>query len=96
MMLSQLEFKLSVEKQYEEGIKKIMASYNMEGDRKVRAEAQGKRAESMQKIHLLQRALKRYEDLHVDMESATDPADGTHVFSDCVIPATDPSIQMIA
>lgn len=78
-MLSQLEFKLSVEKQYEEGIKKIMASYNMEGDRKVRAEAQGKRAESLQKIQLLQRALKRYEDLHVDMESAADPADGERV-----------------
>lgn len=75
-MLSQLEFKLSVEKQYEEGIKKIMGSYNMEGDRKVRLEAHGKRIESMHKIQLLQRALKRYEDLHVDMETAADPADG--------------------
>lgn len=75
-MLSQLAFKLSVEKQYEEGIKKIMGSYNMDGDRKVRAEAHGKRVESHQKIQLLQRALKRYEDLHVDMDSSIELADG--------------------
>ena len=93
-MLSQLEFKLSVEKQYEEGIKKIMASYNMEGDRKVRQEAQGKRAESIAKILLLQRALKRYEDLHVDMESATDPADGITTLSQ-ISHAADFSSQMI-
>jgi len=75
-MLSQLEFKLSVEKQYKAGIEKIMGSYNMDGDRKIRTEAQGRRIESMQKIELLKRALKRYEDLHVDVEVTADPTDG--------------------
>jgi len=76
-MLSQLEFKLSVEKQYKDGIEKIMGSYNLDGDRKIKAEAQGRRIESMQKIELLKRALKRYEDLHVDVETTADPTDGT-------------------
>lgn len=75
-MLSQLEFKLSVEKQYKDGIEKIMGSYNLDGDRKIKAEAQGRRIESMQKIELLKRALKRYEDLHVDVETTADPTDG--------------------
>lgn len=75
-MLSQLEFKLSVEKQYEEGILKIMGSYKLDGDRKIRQEASARRAESSHKIQLLQRSLKKYEDLHVDMESSEDMADG--------------------
>ena len=76
LMLSQLHFKLNVERQYKDGIEKIMGSYNMDGDRKIRQEAQGRRVESMQKIQLLSQALKRYEDLHLDMESASDPQDG--------------------
>lgn len=75
-MLSQLEFKLSVEKQYKDGIEKMIRLYQMEGDRKSRADAEGRRIESNQKIQLLKQALKRYEDLHVDMESATDAPDG--------------------
>ncbi|KAH0557046.1 hypothetical protein GP486_005163 [Trichoglossum hirsutum] len=75
LMLSQLEFKLSVEKQYKEGIEKMVRLYQLEGDRKSRADAESKRIESNQKIQLLKQALKRYEDLHVDMESATDAAD---------------------
>lgn len=74
-MLSQLEFKLSVEKQYKDGIDKIIGSYRLDGEKKIRAEAQGRKVESVQKIVLLQRALKRYEDLHVDMDTATDAAD---------------------
>ncbi|KAL9061324.1 MAG: hypothetical protein Q9162_000198 [Coniocarpon cinnabarinum] len=74
LMLSQLQFKLNVERQYKDGIEKIMGSYNMDGDRKIRNEAQSRRVESVQKITLLQQALKRYEDLHLDMES-NDPAD---------------------
>jgi len=80
LMLSQLEFKLSVEKQYKDGIEKIMGSYNIDGDRKIRAEAQGRRTESMNKIKILERSLKRYSDLHVDMESTTDAADGIRAF----------------
>ena len=65
MMLSQLEFKLSVEKQYKDGIEKMVKLYQMAGDRKSRADAEGKRVESNQKIQLLKLALRRYEDLHV-------------------------------
>jgi hypothetical protein len=81
LMLSQLEFKLSVEKQYKEGIEKMVRLYQLEGDRKSRADAESKRIESNQKIQLLKQALKRYEDLHVDMESATDAADGMSLCS---------------
>lgn len=71
LMLSQLEFKLSVEKQYKDGIEKMVKLYQMEGDRKSKADAEGKRVESNQKITLLKQALKRYEDLHVaDVEMA--------------------------
>ncbi|KAJ6036939.1 hypothetical protein N7540_001218 [Penicillium herquei] len=74
LMLSQLEFKLSVEKQYKAGIEKMVRLYQDEGDRKSRADAEGRRIESNQKIQLLKQALKRYEDLHVDIESS-DAAD---------------------
>ncbi len=74
-MLSQLEFKLSVEKQYEDGIDKMVRLYQMEGDRKSKLDAEARRVESKQKIQLLKQALKRYEDLHVDIET-TDAPDG--------------------
>ena len=74
-MLSQLEFKLSVEKQYKDGVEKMVRLYQDEGDRKSKADAEGRRVESNQKIQLLRQALKRYEDLHVDMESAADAPD---------------------
>ncbi|GLI72624.1 serine/threonine kinase [Penicillium ochrochloron] len=74
LMLSQLEFKLSVEKQYKAGIEKMVRLYQDEGDRKSRADAEGRRVESNQKIQLLKQALKRYEDLHVDIDSS-DAAD---------------------
>ncbi|KAL4890212.1 hypothetical protein BDV59DRAFT_195148 [Aspergillus ambiguus] len=75
LMLSQLEFKLSVEKQYKAGIEKMVRLYQDEGDRKSRADAEGRRIESNQKIQLLKQALKRYEDLHVDIESTDTAAD---------------------
>jgi hypothetical protein len=74
-MLSQLEFKLNVEKQYLKGIEKMVQLYQMEGDKKSRADAAGRRVESSQKIQILKQALKRYEDLHIDMDS-TDAPDG--------------------
>ena len=74
-MLSQLEFKLSVERQYKAGIEKMSKLYQDEGDRKSRAEAEGRRIESNQKIQLLQRALRRYTDLHVGV-GEDDAADG--------------------
>lgn len=75
-MLSQLEFKLNVEKQYKDGVEKMVRLYQDEGDRRSRADAESRRVESNQKIQLLRQALKRYEDLHVDMESTTDAPDG--------------------
>ena len=75
-MLSQIEFKLSVEKQYKEGIEKLVALYQDDGDRKSRADAEARRIESNQKIQLLRQALRRYEDLHLDIESSADAADG--------------------
>lgn len=78
-MLSQLEFKLSVEKQYKEGIEKMARLYQMEGDRRSRADADAKRIESNQKIQLLKQALKRYEDLHVDMDDEDIQPDGMWV-----------------
>ncbi|KAF2120919.1 kinase C-like protein [Lophiotrema nucula] len=70
LMLSQLEFKLSVEKQYKDGIEKMVRLYQMEGDRKSKADAEARRIESNQKIQLLKQSLKRYEELHVDIEGA--------------------------
>jgi Hr1 repeat/C2 domain len=73
-MLSQIEFKLSLEKQYKDGIEKMARLYQLEGDRKSRQDAESKRIESAQKIQLLQQALKRYSDLHVDIDDG-DAAD---------------------
>jgi serine/threonine protein kinase len=76
-MLSQLEFKLSVEKQYKDGIEKMVKLYQMAGDRRSRADAEGKRVESNQKIQLLKLALRRYEDLHVVDEPDAPDDDST-------------------
>lgn len=76
-MLSQLEFKLNVENQYLKGIEKMVQLYQMEGDKKSRADAAARRVESTQKIQLLKQALRRYEDLHIDMETSGDANDGT-------------------
>ncbi|KAL8971913.1 MAG: hypothetical protein Q9183_000821 [Haloplaca sp. 2 TL-2023] len=75
LMLSQLEFKLSVEKQYKDGVEKMVRLYQDEGDRRSRADAEARRIESNQKIQLLKQALRRYEDLHVDMDSNADAPD---------------------
>jgi classical protein kinase C len=64
-MLHQLEFKLQVELQYKKGIEKMVKLYKADGDKKSRADAEGKRVESEKKIQLLQTALKRYKTLHV-------------------------------
>jgi classical protein kinase C len=86
-MLSQLEFKLSVEKQYKDGIEKMVRLYQMEGDRKSKADAEAKRIESNQKIQLLKHSLKRYEDLHVDIEGDAD-GDGK-LQQYCLLPHAD-------
>ncbi|KAI0132083.1 hypothetical protein BJ170DRAFT_700206 [Xylariales sp. AK1849] len=76
LMLSQVQFKLNVEEQYLKGIEKMVQLYSMDGDRKSKADAAGKRVESKQKIQLLKQALKRYEELHIDdVESSDSPDD---------------------
>lgn len=75
LMLSQIQFKVNVEEQYLKGVEKMVQLYQMEGDKKSRADAAARRVESKQKITLLKQALKRYEELHVDVDSA-DNADG--------------------
>jgi hypothetical protein len=75
LMLSQLEFKLNVEQQYLKGIEKMVQLYQMEGDKKSRADAAARRVDSKQKIVLLKQALKRYEELHIDVDSGESPDD---------------------
>ncbi|KOS23198.1 Protein kinase C-like protein [Escovopsis weberi] len=75
LMLSQIQFKLNVEEQYLKGVEKMVQLYGMEGDRKSKADAAARRVESKQKILLLKQALKRYEELHIDVDSADTPDD---------------------
>ncbi|KAF5102032.1 hypothetical protein D0Z03_000488 [Geotrichum reessii] len=67
-MLQQIEFKLSVEKQYKEGIDKMINLYQIEGDRRSKAEAEAKKVESTQKIQLLTKSRKRYNDMNIDFD----------------------------
>lgn len=75
LMLSQLQFKLNVEEQYLTGVEKMVQLYGLEGDRKSKADAAARLVESKQKKFLLKQALKRYEELHIDVE-ATEENDG--------------------
>jgi len=79
-MLSQIQFKLNVEEQYLRGIEKMVQLYQMEGDKKSKADAASKRVESKQKIILLKQALRRYEELHIDMDPSDSPDGTTRVF----------------
>ena len=66
-MLQQLTLKLTVEQNAKEGVDKIAKLYQLEGDRKSGAAAEAKRAESAQKLVLLNQALKRYGNLDLDI-----------------------------
>ncbi|KAJ4285930.1 Serine/threonine kinase [Collariella sp. IMI 366227] len=79
LMLSQIQFKLNVEEQYLRGIEKMVQLYQMEGDKKSRADAAARRIESSQKIVLLKQALKRYEELHIDMDADTPDDDSINL-----------------
>ena len=89
-MLHQLEFKLQVELQYKKGIEKMVKLYQADGDKKSRADAEGKRVESEKKIQLLQTALKRYKTLHVldatdeEEEIGTCPPPLPHILSNTI------------
>lgn len=99
LMLSQIQFKLNVEEQYLKGVEKMVQLYQMEGDKKSRADAAARKVESKQKITLLKQALKRYEELHIDTDSAEN-SDGAwpqnfHSGLPSLAIADIPSLQMI-
>jgi classical protein kinase C len=79
LMLSQIQFKLNVEEQYLKGIEKMVQLYQMEGDKKSKADAAARRFESKQKITLLKQALRRYEELHIDMDTDTPDDDSINM-----------------
>lgn len=70
-MLQQLHFKLQVENQYREANEKISHLYLMDGDRSSSNAAEGGRVESDQRIQLLNKALKKYQGMHIDIEEVT-------------------------
>lgn len=70
-MLQQLQFKLQVENQYREANEKISHLYLMDGDRLSSNAAEGGRVESDQRIQLLNKSLKRYQDMHIDIDEVT-------------------------
>ncbi|EGV64113.1 Serine/threonine kinase [Yamadazyma tenuis] len=70
-MVQQLQFKLQVENQYKAANEKISQLYLMDGDKSSSIAAEGGRVESDQRIQLLNKALKRYQDMHIDVEEVT-------------------------
>lgn len=98
-MLHQLEFKLQVEAQYKKGIDKMAKLYQADGDKKSRADAEGKKIESERKIQLLQSALKRYKNLHI-LDAAEEDDVGMHRFSQhtsyiCVLRNSQPPLVLV-
>lgn len=69
-MLQQLEFKMSVEKNYKEGFEKMLKLY--QSNRKNKGEIENMRKESLQKMELLKKSLKRYQDMHIDIDNTLD------------------------
>lgn len=67
-MLQQLQFKLQVENQYREANEKISQLYLLDGDKSSSSAAQGGKHESDQRIQLLNRSLKKYQGMHVNVE----------------------------
>ncbi|RLV91811.1 Protein kinase C-like 1 [Spathaspora sp. JA1] len=70
-MLQQLQFKLQVENQYREANQKMSHLYLMDGDRSSSNVAEGSKADSDQRIQLLEKALKKYQNIHIDSEDFT-------------------------
>ncbi|KAM9927493.1 hypothetical protein OXX59_002502 [Metschnikowia pulcherrima] len=67
-MLQQLQFKLQVENQYRAANEKISHLYLMDGDKSSSSAAEGGKLESDQRIQILNRSLKKYQGMHVDVE----------------------------
>ncbi|CAK7895880.1 protein kinase C-like 1 [[Candida] anglica] len=70
-MLQQLQFKLQVENQYREANEKISQLYLMDGDKSSSVAAEGGRVESDQRIQLLNKSLKRYQDMYINVEEVS-------------------------
>ena len=64
-MLHLLEFKLTLENQFKDGIDKMIRLYSVDGDKKMKHDAEAKRVDSQHKIALLNAALKHYKSLDV-------------------------------
>jgi classical protein kinase C len=75
VMISQLEAKLRVEEKYYEANEKLSKIYQMDGDRRISSVAEDGRVQSNHKIQLLKKSLKRYEDIHVNLDQITQEED---------------------
>ncbi|QLG71495.1 hypothetical protein HG535_0B05370 [Zygotorulaspora mrakii] len=67
-LLQQLEFKLQVERQYQEANAKLTKLYQIDGDRQSSSAAEGGALESKTRIQLLTKALKKYQAINVDLD----------------------------
>ncbi|KAL3234366.1 Protein kinase C-like 1 [Nakaseomyces bracarensis] len=67
-MLQQLEFKLQVERQYQEANNKLTKLYQIDGDERSSSAAEGGALESKNRILLLKKALKKYQAINVDLD----------------------------
>ncbi|CAI4054707.1 hypothetical protein SKDZ_02G0050 [Saccharomyces kudriavzevii ZP591] len=67
-MLQQLEFKLQVEKQYQEANTKLTKLYQIDGDQRSSSAAEGGAMESKYRIQMLNKALKKYQAINVDID----------------------------
>lgn len=67
-MLQQLEFKLHVEKQYQEANTKLTKLYQIDGDERSSSAAEGGAFESKHRILILKKALKKYKAINVDLD----------------------------
>ena len=67
-MLQQLEFKLQVEKQYQEANTKLTKLYQIDGDQRSSSAAEGGAMESKYRIQMLKKALKKYQAINVDID----------------------------
>lgn len=67
-MLQQLEFKLQVEKQYQEANTKLTKLYQIDGDQRSSSAAEGGAMESKYRIQMLNKALKKYQAINVDFD----------------------------
>ncbi|CAL9735788.1 protein kinase C-like 1 [Monosporozyma servazzii] len=67
-MLQQLQFKLQVERQYQEANTKLTKLYQIDGDQRSSSAAEGGAFESKHRILMLKKALKKYQAINVDLD----------------------------